>query len=277
MKTKRPAIVTLTATVLLFVAQAAPAFYNPQAGRRLDRDPLGEHGGVNTFNFVQNQPVLLFDSLGKQPNFGVGGWWPAPGNGPIWWPPIRAVHHWATCRRCCECVTDVQIDSIEGYVQDASQPLPGCGEVVGKAIGHVVKFKVTVQYEKCEKGGEAKLQYIENTDSPPSDLARLGMRPNEDFDSFGAHAAKNGTVPGFEDWQRRNELGPMPCSGGRTFTLTDTPQMAVYPGASRTRNLSARAVFTNPSGCASSVVSAGWTQYLSYDGIQFPRMELHSD
>jgi RHS repeat-associated protein len=40
-------------------------YYQPQTGRWLSRDPLGEEGGVNLYGFVSNNPVSLVDPLGQ--------------------------------------------------------------------------------------------------------------------------------------------------------------------------------------------------------------------
>ena len=39
-------------------------YYNPSTGRWLNRDPIGEEGGVNLFGFVRNNPIDFFDKLG---------------------------------------------------------------------------------------------------------------------------------------------------------------------------------------------------------------------
>jgi RHS repeat-associated protein len=41
-------------------------FYDPSLGRWLNRDPLGEEGGINLYAFVQNSPVGNWDKLGLQ-------------------------------------------------------------------------------------------------------------------------------------------------------------------------------------------------------------------
>lgn len=51
--------------VLLFSsANHVSAFYNPSAGRWLNRDPLGEEGEKNLHAFVANKPMRLVDPLG---------------------------------------------------------------------------------------------------------------------------------------------------------------------------------------------------------------------
>ena len=39
-------------------------YYNPRLGRFLNRDPIGEEGGLNLYGFVGNNPVNIYDYLG---------------------------------------------------------------------------------------------------------------------------------------------------------------------------------------------------------------------
>jgi RHS repeat-associated protein len=41
--------------------------YNPNLGRWLSRDPLGENSGFNLYDYVANNPLVLFDPAGLQP------------------------------------------------------------------------------------------------------------------------------------------------------------------------------------------------------------------
>jgi hypothetical protein len=56
----------LAASLLFLLALPWPAqaFYNPQPGRWLNRDPIGEEGGANAFLLADNQPIDAFDALG---------------------------------------------------------------------------------------------------------------------------------------------------------------------------------------------------------------------
>jgi len=39
-------------------------YYNPEMGRWLNRDPIGERGGLNLYGFCGSNPVNFVDSLG---------------------------------------------------------------------------------------------------------------------------------------------------------------------------------------------------------------------
>jgi len=54
----------LTLLVALYVAQPVSAFYNPDIGRWLSRDPIGEAGGINLYGYVGNDPVNQLDNFG---------------------------------------------------------------------------------------------------------------------------------------------------------------------------------------------------------------------
>jgi len=62
MKTKP--IQMLIGLLLVSLGQQAQAFYNPSTGRWLSRDPIGEEGGVNLYEFGPNSPITGVDTLG---------------------------------------------------------------------------------------------------------------------------------------------------------------------------------------------------------------------
>ncbi len=41
-------------------------YYNPRLGRFLNRDPIGEYGGINLYGFVGNNPANFYDYLGLE-------------------------------------------------------------------------------------------------------------------------------------------------------------------------------------------------------------------
>jgi RHS repeat-associated protein len=70
-------------------------FYSPEISRWLNRDPIGERGGLNRYGFVGNRPILRSDRLGL---IEVVGWnsfgEPIPNDPP--WPiyhPVQAPIH----------------------------------------------------------------------------------------------------------------------------------------------------------------------------------------
>jgi uncharacterized protein RhaS with RHS repeats len=46
------------------IFNSALAFYDPTVGRFLQRDPIGESGGINLYEFVLNNPINYTDPLG---------------------------------------------------------------------------------------------------------------------------------------------------------------------------------------------------------------------
>jgi len=65
MKT-RPQTRILAISFFLFLAATARAYYSPEQGRWLNRDPIEERGGRNLYGFCQNNPQVQFDPLGHE-------------------------------------------------------------------------------------------------------------------------------------------------------------------------------------------------------------------
>lgn len=66
-------------SVCCCLVQAAVAFYNPQMGRWMTRDPIEEKGGENLYAFCANNPVSNYDKLGLDVTLTTGNknaaWW----------------------------------------------------------------------------------------------------------------------------------------------------------------------------------------------------------
>ena len=57
----------LLALASFFVlAQATEAHYDPNIGRWISRDPIGERGGSNLYGYVGNEPLYRFDPVGLE-------------------------------------------------------------------------------------------------------------------------------------------------------------------------------------------------------------------
>jgi hypothetical protein len=66
MQTNRT-LMLLVVLIGLALSQTAQAFYNPSAGRWLNRDPIEEKGGLNVYGFVDNSPIGRLDPYGQDP------------------------------------------------------------------------------------------------------------------------------------------------------------------------------------------------------------------
>ena len=56
----------LAVLILTSSALQSLAYYHPDEGRWLSRDPIGAEGGPNLATFVRNAPISLVDSVGLE-------------------------------------------------------------------------------------------------------------------------------------------------------------------------------------------------------------------
>ena len=67
MKTHRTLFSMLIALLSIVMTHSAHAFYNPETGRWMNRDPIGERGGLNLYGMVGNDIVNKVDASGLLP------------------------------------------------------------------------------------------------------------------------------------------------------------------------------------------------------------------
>ena len=103
-------------------------YYDPRLGRWLNRDPIGEAGGLHLIAYVQNSPVSVVDAIGR---FGFGN---VPAVVPTWRviPPIpglptdEQLKEWYELQKCKACAARVgawQWLTGEGPGKDANKLL----------------------------------------------------------------------------------------------------------------------------------------------------------
>jgi len=63
----------LACSLFVLLPACARAYYSPEQGRWISRDPIEENGGANLFAFVDNQPSSSSDALGLI-RFGDDNW-----------------------------------------------------------------------------------------------------------------------------------------------------------------------------------------------------------
>ncbi|MEQ1750276.1 MAG: RHS repeat-associated core domain-containing protein, partial [Prosthecobacter sp.] len=56
--------------------------YDPELGRWISEDPIGERGGINLYGYVGNSPLMIYDPLGLAEWYNPGSWdWGKIGSG----------------------------------------------------------------------------------------------------------------------------------------------------------------------------------------------------
>lgn len=68
---KFKALFITLACLSLWSASNLHAFYAAEAGRWINRDPIGEVGGIDLYRFVANNPVSNTDSFGLSVQYGT--------------------------------------------------------------------------------------------------------------------------------------------------------------------------------------------------------------
>ncbi|MFO0971984.1 MAG: RHS repeat-associated core domain-containing protein [Phycisphaerae bacterium] len=117
-------------------------FYGPQWGRWGSRDPLGEHDGANTLEFVQDAPTFGVDSLGTD-RWGEDDWWKEWLKGhPGFDPDAQSCIH-TTLNRGCVGVTCINL---------GEKGMPDMSNCYAK-LDHAIKRRLEMA-KNCECRGK---------------------------------------------------------------------------------------------------------------------------
>jgi hypothetical protein len=125
--------------VTMFTPQNATAFYSPNTGRWLSRDPINENGFVKLFangqwQFMFNEEKILYavwendlinnlDKLGLQGHFGGGGIWPPSNPDVPLWPPQPPPYPHQTFYGCDDSLSSSDKGAISDAVVEAVKRL----------------------------------------------------------------------------------------------------------------------------------------------------------
>ncbi|MCI5180814.1 MAG: RHS repeat-associated core domain-containing protein, partial [Candidatus Electrothrix sp. AW3_4] len=88
-------------------------FYAPGVGRWINRDPIGEAGGMNLYGFVFNNPVSLVDPTGEYGLWGAVGGAVIGGIGQFGLNTWAANGDYGRAARCTN-ITNIAISSVVG-------------------------------------------------------------------------------------------------------------------------------------------------------------------
>jgi hypothetical protein len=105
--------------VVLGFADLAQAFYNPETGSFLNRDPIEERGGENLYGFVRNDGVNAWDYLGMA---------------RIITDQTNDKTYWIPTNCCCENVReyDSESDVVKSSKEGAADPYESADSYPGK-------------------------------------------------------------------------------------------------------------------------------------------------
>jgi len=133
---------------MFILAQAAHGFYDPSLGRWINRDPIGEAGGMNLYAFAENNPAGAIDGFGLKPAPPV----PPPAE-PQWDDCNEQKKKWIKrqLKRVCD---KLQKDRCQNCLNDLEANSPGyVGGFAEKAQGYCDNpDKLTIHCSKSRSG-----------------------------------------------------------------------------------------------------------------------------
>ncbi|MCP4352700.1 MAG: RHS repeat-associated core domain-containing protein, partial [Desulfobacterales bacterium] len=172
--------------------------YSSEMGRWVNRDPIGENGGINYYTYIMNNPIDIIDYLGLSGCF-------------------RRIDSEDQGDFCCCCVEDLAIPEEE--ISEIRLP--------GVRMGHSFKLNIEVSYKKGGKKGRCSLEWWEKTDLPAfkkhskdtwTDMFQLvtyGYKKTAIFSSW--HSRKEG------EWNSKCDY----CPNDEIISIPDDPSIAI--------------------------------------------------
>lgn len=138
-------LIRVLAFFIITASSTCRAFYNPEQGRWLIRDPIGEEEGPNLSAFVKNDAANAWDYLGQAEKPGC-------------------------C--CCCCAENVELFDL----RKAEQP-----EL--DLFGHSFRVAVSIQYIRSETSSDCTFSWKEKSNRPPPFAKKNGAKPDEWYET----------------------------------------------------------------------------------------------
>ncbi len=129
----------LSILILSSFSVSAFAYYHPEEGRWVTRDPIEERGGVNVYGFVSNNGVTYWDYIGlKTARFCPNKWWIVPLPDKLVWDldpqeiaRIKELEELIKCIQGSDGGTaderQAAINAAKAYIQAIKDYQPRCG------------------------------------------------------------------------------------------------------------------------------------------------------
>ena len=227
----------------LLLSRDASAFYNPQTGRWLSRDPIQERGGRNLTGFVENNPLSRSDYLG----WGIND--PPPGIPGV----VKA------CKPCCCCADDISIQNIQRITGQAVW-FPG-SRLIPSADGHSFDAVAKMSFHHVALGGLSggcTMRWVETANMVTTGVEQY-MQPDVPIDMFLLPIG----IRQKDLWYAATANPP--CPGNLTATVNDTPAIQRgYGGPARTLKIVITLESTPNCPCASASKSVTFNQVLTF-------------
>ncbi len=164
-------------------------FYSPGSGRWINRDPIGEAGGVNLYAFAKNDPVNLGDAYGLTIQSLFGGVWRSiTDTGRGLYIPLRDRY----LGNPYEKPSYVDNDPEHMMGQDVTT---AHGDMVSRGAG-MVEDGINLEMAICPVGGEANAakSFFEGTTYTPKVLKQIASGDNHAFPELVRDFEKHGVV-----------------------------------------------------------------------------------